>query len=268
MDIKHMLIGSRLFQKLFPDNEKIQKRCSGDDRDYDVLVFDLLYYKNNNVKNHFKKLYNSNKVELHYIEPIYPFLNDSKYRLQDVLFTLKASHVPWDSIHKEKTFYDLFLMSEEKCKIILDLFYDLNEYWTSSKGEKWRADFTKESSDFFDDAVSRENIHDELHEQVKHLDKPAFKYLQEPNQTTVWVCPSKFASCSEEIRRYVIIEEAQTLALERLLIPGIKSNPTIAYNEFIKGLILRLAPLWMVPYITENLNYFLTYKEKFYDRKF
>jgi hypothetical protein len=58
-----------------------------------------------------------------------------------------------------------------------------------------------------------------LHKQVAYYDKPAFRFVQEPNQTTVWVCPDKFWAVSEHIRQRVIIEEAQTLALERHILP-------------------------------------------------
>lgn len=275
----HSFIGSKLFAHLFPDNPKIQKRCSGN-KDVDILLFRDPGGAAPSIKEYYKGLF-GNKIELHYIPLISDYFktlvpglpkiadHDDPYRttLRNMFFTLKASHLPWDTVHKNKTIYDLFLMSEENCKIDETLLHKLLNYWEQTKGSKWRADFTKESADFFDDAVSRENIHDELHERVKHFDKPAFKYLQEPDQTTVWVCPEKFKAASEDLRRYVVIEEAQTLALERLLIPGIKTVPFLAYSEFIGALCQRLAPIWMVPYIIENLKYFLTYKENFYDTK-
>jgi hypothetical protein len=144
----------------------------------------------------------------------------------------------------------------------------LTQWWKdtlSTAKTKWRADFEKESSEFFDDAVSRENVHDELHKRVAFYDQPAFKFLQEPDQTTVYVSPEKFWQVSEHIRQRVIIEEAQTLALERELLPKISNNPHVAYVKFIEGLVDRLAPEWMIPYIVNNLHYFLTFKEKFYD---
>lgn len=264
--MKHSLIGSKLFSKLFPDNIKIQKRCEGN-KDTDVLVYYPLDIKDASLKQYFKNLY-GNKTEVHHIEPIIELIDNKNVDIltyRNILFTLKASHIPWDTIHKEKTFYDLFLMSEEGCKIIPELYYELNQYWTNKFGEKWRADFTKESEDFFDDYVSRENVHDELHEKVKKFEQPAFKYLQEPGQTTVYVDEKKFYETTEEIRRAVVIEEAQVLALERFLLPKIKENEFLSYLHFIKVLVERCAPLWMTIYIINNLNYFLTYKNKFYD---
>lgn len=270
--MQHFLIGSRLFVKLFPDNPKIQKRLK-DNTDYDVLVEneptpEMIKY--------FKELYGQ-KTELHWIPILWRIFNYEdtfksietegysylKDYLKDVYFTLKASHVSFDKVHKDKTFYDLFLMAEEGCVIIEPLFYELHDFWTKKFGEKWRADFTKESSEFFDDVVSRENVHDELHEAVKFYDVPAFKFLQEPDQTTVWVCPEKFKSTTEHIRQRVVIEEAQTLALERFILPKIINNKKIAYQKCLKGLVDRLAPLWMIIYIINNLNFFLNYEEDY-----
>lgn len=265
--MQHFLIGSRLFVRLFPDNPKIAKRVK-DNTDYDVLVENE---PTPEMVTYFKELYGT-RTELHWIPILWnvlskdvffddPFYDKKLYK--NVYFTLKASHVPFDKVHKDKTFFDLFLMADEGCVIIEPLFYELHDFWTQKFGDKWRADFTKESSEFFDDAVSRENVHDELHESVKFYDVPAFKFLQEPDQTTVWVCPEKFKSTTEHIRQRVVIEEAQTLALERFILTGIIKNKKIAYQKCLKGLVDRLAPLWMIIYIINNLNFFLNYEEDY-----
>jgi hypothetical protein len=259
----HFIIGSRLFKTLFPDNERIQKRCK-ETADYDVLVESE---PSDEVVKYFKEMY-GNKTEVHCIPPIWEYMIARKYGnliITDVYFTLKASHVYFHKQHFEKTIFDLYLMAQEGCVIIEPLFWELYEFWKDKFGEPWRADFEQESSDFFDDAVSRENLHDELHKSVAHPDygHPAFKFLQEPDQTTVWVSPEKFKNTTEHIRRRVIIEEAQALSLERDLLTGKIKNKTIAYQKWIKALVQRLAPLWMTIYIIDNLNYFLDYQEDY-----
>lgn len=264
--ISHYIIGSRLFKQLFPNNERIQKRCK-DTSDFDVLVEHEPDYA---TISYFKNIY-GNKTEVHCIPLIWEQMVKSETRdperkssqLTDVYFTLKASHVYFHKIHFEKTIFDLYLMASEGCVIIEPLFWELYEFWKGKFGEPWRADFEKESSDFFDDAISRENVHDELHNLVAYYDQPAFKFLQEPDQTTVWVCPDKFKNATEHIRQRVVIEEAQALALERDILPGHIKNKNVAYHKWIKALIHRLAPLWMTIYIIENLNYFLNYKEDY-----
>lgn len=257
--MKYFFIGSRLFKRLFPLNEKIQKRCK-DSADWDVCVNRVLTSEEVNT---LKITLDQQRVEIHYNPILFDYLEKNE-NLENVYFTLKASHVQFDTIHQKKTFYDLFLMSEAGCTIIEPLFWDLTQWWKdtlSTAKTKWRADFEKESSEFFDDAVSRENVHDELHKRVAYYDQPAFKFLQEPDQTTVYVSPEKFWQVTEHIRQRVIIEEAQTLALERLLLPKVMTNPHVAYTKFVEGLVDRLAPEWMIPYIINNLHYFLTFKD-------
>lgn len=266
--MKHFVIGSRLFKTLFPDNERIQKRCK-ETADFDVLVETE---PSDEVIKYFKEMY-GNKTEVSCIPIIWERMVKSEIRdpdrksshLKDLYFTLKASHIYFHKQHFEKTIFDLYLMAKEGCVIIEPLFWELYEFWKGKFEEPWRADFEKESSEFFDDAVSRENLHDELHKLVAHPDygHPAFKFLQEPDQTTVWVCPEKFKNTTEHIRQRVIIEEAQALALERDLLTGKIKNKTIAYQKWVKALIQRLAPLWMTIYIIENLNYFLDYQEDY-----
>lgn len=263
--MKHFIIGSRLFKELFPDNERIQKRCKAD-ADFDILV---KHEPTSETIKYFKDIYD-NKTEVSYIPLLWEWLDDESVDqeygyLKDVYFTLKASHVYFHKVHFKKTMYDLYLMSHEGCQIIEPLFYELYDFWKEKFGEPWRADFTKESSEFFDDAVSRENVHDELHLAVSHPDygQPAFKFLQEPDQTTVWVCPEKFKNTTEHIRQRVVIEEAQTLAMERFLLPKTLENKQVAYIRMVEALVQRLAPLWMTSYIINNLNYFLNYKEDY-----
>ncbi len=183
--------------------------------------------------------------------------------LTDLYFTLKASHVYFHRQHFEKTIFDLYLMSGEGCVIIEPLFYELYDFWVKKFGEPWRPDFTKTSEEFFNDAVSRENVHDELHQLVSFFPEPAFKQLQEPNQETVYVCPQKWAALDDFTKKRIIIEEAQVLALERDLIPGNMKNKTIAYQKWLKAEIDRIIPLWMSIYVIENLFFFLNFKEDY-----
>lgn len=256
----HFLIGSRLLVRLFPTNQKIRARLKPD-TDFDVL---LETEPSNDLKVKFKEAYGP-KTEFHVIPLVWKYFTETTESLKNVLFTLKASHVCFDKVHAKKTFYDIFLMSEEGCTIIEPLFYELHSFWGNKFGQKWRADFTKESMDFFDDAVSREHVHDELHELVKKYNKPAFKFLQEEGQTTVWVCPEKWKTVSEDIRRQNIIEEARVLAIERdLTNPLGLTNQHQAFYKWVEAMVLRIAPIWQVPYICNNFSNFMKIREDYY----
>lgn len=260
--MKHFIIGSRLFKTLFPDNERVQKRCK-ETADYDVLVESEPL---DEVVKYFKEMYGT-KTEVHCIPSLWAILIDEAQSgtqyLKNVYFTLKASHVYFHRQHFEKTIFDLYLMSGEGCVIIEPLFYELYDFWVKKFGEPWRPDFTKTSEEFFNDAVSRENVHDELHQLVSFFPEPAFKQLQEPNQDTVYVCPQKWAALDDFTKKRIIIEEAEVLALERDLIPGNMKNKQVAYQKWLKAEIDRIIPLWMSIYVIDNLFFFLNFNEDY-----
>lgn len=273
---QHYIIGSRWMKTLFPDNEKIQKRCK-DSADFDVLIDEE---PTEEIKAYFKEMYGS-KTELHYIPVLWSWASGPMRRfeseldfpaeesfLRNILFTLKCSHASFDKVHKKKTLYDIYLMNEVGCEVIEPLFWKLFNFWSEKHPTKWRADFTKESSDFFDDAVSREHVHDELHETVKIFDQPAFRFLQEPGQTTAWVCPDKFSKLPKEKQMAVIIEESRVLAIERELSqPKGIQNQYIAYLKWLEAMIDRIAPEWQIPFICNNYHELVNIKEKYYEQK-
>jgi hypothetical protein len=260
--MKYFYIGSRALDLILPDEILIRKNIA--DRDHDILVHSSV--DKTEAKLRFKQKF-GDKVEIHQCDILWHALDEARtiQRIVDILFTLKVSHVMFHKHHKDKTLHDIVLLCEFG-KIDEELFFNLYEYWCTLFGTPWRADFTKESSDFFNDAVSREHQHDELHLTVAKFPQPAFKYLQNPDQTTVWVCPDKFRNADDDLKRQVIIEEAQVLALERDIIPGRCKHPQLSYIKKVYDLIDRLAPLWMIPYIAQNLKFFITHKQNYYDQ--
>lgn len=259
--MRYFYIGSRALEQLLPRNI-IGNRCK-EHSDYDILIHSSV--DKDITKKQFNRVF-GNKVEIHQCDILWQAFDDARsdQRYIDILFTLKVSHVMFHKQHKDKTLYDIALLCDI-AKLDNDLFFKLYDYWCTLFGTPWRADFTQESNNFFDDAVSREHQHDELHLTVAKFPQPAFKYLQDPDQTTVWVCPDKFSNADENLKRQVIIEEAQVLALERDIIPNRCKNPQLSYIKKIYDLIDRLAPLWMVPYIAQNLKYFTTHKQNYYE---
>jgi hypothetical protein len=273
----------RFHEKLF------QQRCNSIE-DLDVLIMDdtldfdtIRNYSQSYISNNLNVGKAGINIEYHKIEPLARFIKSnfpnglevrSNYgRTEDLkknmYFTLKASHVSWDTVHKKKTFLDLYLMSKNAgCQLIPELYHELLEFWESKFGKVWRADFTKEADDFFDDYVNKYIPHDDLHTFMisDNLDKPAFKYLQEPTQTTVYVDPIKFDQSTDYLKHRVIIEEAQVLALERRLLTNPEYSQRLAYEEFIEGLVDRLSPLWMTMYILNNFSFFIDYREDYFQK--
>lgn len=257
MKQNYILIGSHLMISLF-EGDKISKRVKKNS-DVDILV------REDFVDVDYEEMFGTKKVDVHRDTFLYELLSKRGID-KDTFFTLKASHVYFDKEHFDKTIYDLFLMSAEGCVVDKELHQILYDHWLLKFGEKWRADFTKEVDEFFDDAITREFNHDALHKAFAKFGEPAFYMLQEPDQTTVYVCPTKFENLEEKYKRAVIIEEAQVLSIERFYEQGLfKNNSYIPYTKMIGALIQRLAPLWMTIYIINNLDYFLKYKENYYE---
>jgi hypothetical protein len=73
--------------------------------------------------------------------------------------------------------------------------------------------------DFFTgDGVQYVYPHDDIHEIVAHLDKPAYKFYQ-PEDSQVNVTKEMFFAQPRMIQLFGVLEEAYVLALERALIP-------------------------------------------------
>lgn len=263
--IPHVLIGSKAISNAFDGTDYGFDRYK-EKSDVDVLLREWPENKFR-ARQFFKDFYETLKVDLHVIPPLWTAIEDAVDSSRNILFTLKASHLTYDPPRTEpKTVYDLINMSKLGCKINNRLFIQLYYHWMKQFGRKWRADFTEEADSFFDNAINTDIDHDFLHETFKKYDQPAFRYVQEPGQTTVWVDPFKFTKVGVEKRNAVIIEEAQVLAIERFHMQGSEVNQHIAFRKMIVALVKRLAPLWMVPYILNNFHYFMIYQEDYYSK--
>ena len=248
----HYLIGSRLWKELYPNSN----RCKPNS-DWDILVEKEID------KKYFENLYKSKKIELHAIPPLWDYLKSNSID-GNMLFTLKASHVFWSEHWFEKTLNDLFLLKERGCFLNRALFQNLYVFWENKFGPIKYPNFKLSTEEFFQDYVIRKVSHDELHNSVKKFEWPAYKYAQKPNQTTVEIHENIFLLLKPEIQKRIVIEEAQVLGIERLLLTNKTQNIHIAYLEGLKLLIKRLAPLWLAVYIIENIYEFLSYREDYY----
>lgn len=76
---------------------------------------------------------------------------------------------------------------------------------------------TKENF-FKDDNIVYTYDHDELHQIVKLLDKPAYEYFK-PNENEVYCSSELFANADNAIKIAAVYEESCVLALERALVP-------------------------------------------------
>lgn len=137
----------------------------------------------------------------------------------DLLFLLKSSHKYLkDSPHFWKTAIDYHKIKDYGGKI-RDEHKELLALREKETYDYAHPKLNQSKKDFFsDDNINYQYDHDEIHECVKHLDKPAYKYYMANDAEVMWD-KNKFLSCPREIQLYGVLEESYVLALERSLIP-------------------------------------------------
>lgn len=219
---KNLIIGSTAIKHYYPDFKREPK-------DLDIVVSEPQK--------------SSRNVE--YLEnPIILKYQKSGYLEQNLLLTLKASHLMFD-IKWEKHIFDTQFLISKGCKINRELFYELYEYWNWYHPKNKRSDLKMSASDFFDNALKPyQNIpHDTLHTFLNPV--PTYTKILVGE---VEVCENKFNDLSFEDKCNLVYEEIEIMAIERM------SNMDYrhAYTKMFKKFILSHAPLWEVIFIIEN----------------
>lgn len=140
----------------------------------------------------------------------------------DMLFTLKQSHrYLKNSPHVFKTLIDWHVMRSMGAKVRPEYeeFLKLREKETYTYKLPSLTNQTKES--FFSAAhgVEYKYDHDSLHEAVKNMDMPAYRYYARDNDP-IKSDKDKFFAADHKVRLFGAIEESAVLALERAVIPN------------------------------------------------
>lgn len=176
---------------------------------------------------------------------------DPDYIDPHLLLTLKASHAGWD-IHWEKTMHDILFLKARGHKINVDLYWKLVKDWKKVHGKSWATLKDKGVEDFFNDAVKRKYIHDDIHLAVAVHDEPLyFRILKSPD--SVACSENKFNRLSHEDKINLVKEETWVTALERYLIPAdFKFNYKIAYSRSLKKLITTMSSGWFKLWMIDN----------------
>ena len=138
----------------------------------------------------------------------------------DVLYAIKMSHrfKKTNRISEfEKTLSHILLMEKNGAKIT----DDLKEIYKTRMEETYNyphPKLNKSKSEFFTDDVPYIYDHDTIHEAVKFLDTPMYRYFIIQGQD-VLCSKEKFNSLSHQNKLLSVYEEASVLALERSIIP-------------------------------------------------
>lgn len=88
---------------------------------------------------------------------------------------------------------------------------------------------------FKDSGIDYKYMHDDIHEAVKHLEKPAYTYYMTSDED-VHCSKDAFFDVSEEIRLYGVLEESYVLSLERSIVPFNVTDVDNQYTAFTTAL--------------------------------
>lgn len=229
-----MLIGSRAAKQYFPDFPR-----EPDDWDY-ISEDEIIPSGPQRIETKycwaFKKIVEKYKVD---VAP------------PDLLYTLKVSHSFWDSVHWRKTMFDITFFQDKGCKIDEEAFRWLYANWEEKFGAK-KAYLNKSNEEFFQDAVKRKYVHDDIHAAIAYYEKPLYFKIKK-NEDRALTNESLFWQLNEEDRLKLCREEIYVTALERFLIPtDFGYHPTSAYFEGAKLLITSMTKGWFPRFLVEN----------------
>jgi len=189
-----------------------------------------------------------------------------------VLYMLKMSHrYRKDSPHFLKTMQDIHRMRAAGAAMP-----EPHKEWL-----KWREretytnklpNLNQSRKEFFDNSNSIYTVqHDDIHEAVKHLDRPAYEYYK-PDATEVFTSKEMFYSVDESVRLYGALEEVMVLSIERAILPFnlVGDKRRWAFNMAHMKLSTSISGGWFREYVWENYYavqamYSEEYVDKFYN---
>lgn len=136
------------------------------------------------------------------------------------IYALKTSHkYKKNSPHFQKTRKDILLLKEHGCKIPAYL----KSWWKDRVRETYNYKHPRlkgvGKADFFnDDGINYVYDHDAIHEVVKNLHQPAYRFFQ-PEGEEVHTSKEEFHAQPRYVKLYAVLEESYVLSLERSIIP-------------------------------------------------
>lgn len=168
------------------------------------------------------------------------------------LYMLKMSHrYLKNSPHFLKTMEDIHFMRSKGAKIE----DQHREFYERRKKETYgykHPKLNQTKKDFFTDDVPYVYDHDDIHEAVKHMSLPAYKYYQ-PAESEVDCSKDMFYSAMNETRLFGVLEETYVLALERSQIPSrYEEDPKVSFDIALMKVCTSITSGWFRHFAWEN----------------
>lgn len=196
--------------------------------------------------------------EQHYWVPTFKEIielsSNKEYLDPDLLLTIKASHANWN-IHWDKTMVDIMFLKEKGHEINVPIYKKLIKDWTKVHGKMSAPLKGKTSKTFFEDAVPRKYIHDDIHKVIAFYDEPLYSRILKGDGTVVCL-EYKFNELSFEDKVKLIKEEVYVTALERWIIPNdFDYSAGKAYMQSLRKFITTMSAGWISLWMIDNFKH-------------
>lgn len=173
----------------------------------------------------------------------------------DFYYVMKETHkYRKNSQHFMKTMQDIYSLKSiknieniDKLKVKFKEFYDTRCEETYDYNHP---NLNQNKQEFFTDSVGYIYDHDDTHEAVKHLDKPAYQYYIE-DRCEVKCSKEKFDKLPEIIKLYGVLEEAYVLAIERAVVPN-GVDPDRAFDIALEKVCTSITSGWFREFAYNN----------------
>lgn len=174
--------------------------------------------------------------------------NHKKYATLEEIITLKASHIFWTPRPRQKHINDIEFLLGKGYQIRDDMFYQLYDHWESLYGERSQSDQNQSQDDFFDDYLTREIHHDQVHLWINP--NPVYKKIL-VGDGSVNISEEKFLTLTHEEQLDVVREEVYVLSFERWRKEK-TTSPGLTYRINLIYFIGHLAPTWLALFTLKN----------------
>jgi hypothetical protein len=166
-----------------------------------------------------------------------------------------------NSKHFNKTRNDILAIREYHKSVVGDIHNDsfmrdeYNDFYQQRLNETYgykHPNLNQKKSTFFTDEVGYIYDHDDIHEAVKMLDKPAYQYYIEPGQE-VKCSRELFDNLPDIVKLYGVLEESYVLALERAVIP-LNVSADKAFEIALEKVCTSITSGWFREFAWENYD--------------
>jgi len=191
------------------------------------------------------------------------------------LLLTKRSHLIFP-VHFEKNVKDYHLLKEYLGEFTrnehMNTYYELRSKEAENRYKQRTPKLNVSNEDFFSSKliVERFFIHDDIHETMKHHEKPVYEMMKK-DFDSAWCEKDMFFELPHEMQVQAVQEEAYTIALERYIVPkhGSEwSNHFSCYERAVKRICTTLCSGWFRDFAIENYPTVMKQYNKDFVQKF